>query len=106
RKCRTIGNECRVFGILIGADQKAVTPVALDGCKIEVVEGRNAIVARRMLHPVLKDAANVSSSFGFAGCTPGSVSRFSKVGLRNACWRAILAAIVEFFGSPGRAARW
>src|ERR1041385_8090496 len=36
RKCRTIGKECRVFGILIGADQKAVTPVALDGRKIEV----------------------------------------------------------------------
>jgi hypothetical protein len=67
RKCRTIGNECRVFGILIGADQKAVTPVALDGCKIEVVEGRNAIVARRMLHPVLKDAANVSSFLRICG---------------------------------------
>jgi len=67
RKCRTIGKECRVFGVLIGADQKPVTPVALDGRKIEVVEGRNAIVARRMLHPVLKDAANVSSFLRICG---------------------------------------
>ena len=37
RKCRTIGNECRVFAILIGADQKPVTPVGLDGYKIEVI---------------------------------------------------------------------
>ena len=62
-----LGKECRVFSILIGADQKAVTPVALDGRKIEVVEGRNAIVARRMLHPVLKDAANVSSFLRICG---------------------------------------
>src|SRR3977135_3538471 len=67
RKCWTIGKECRVFGILIGADQKAVTPVTLDGRKVEVVEGRNAIVARRVLHPVLKDAANVSSFLRICG---------------------------------------
>src|SRR5437660_8724167 len=61
RKCRTIGKERSVFAILIRADQKPVTPVTLDGRKIEVIEDRNPIIARRMPYPVLKDAANVPS---------------------------------------------
>src|SRR5205823_722995 len=67
RKSWTIGKERRVFTILIGADQKPVTPVALDGRKIEVIEDRNPIIARRMPQPVLKDAANVSSFLRICG---------------------------------------
>jgi len=67
RKGCAIGKERRVFGILIGADQKPVTPVTLDGRKIEVIEDRNPVIARRMQQPMLKDAANVSSFLRICG---------------------------------------
>ena len=90
RKCRTIGNECRVFGILIGADQKAVTPVAVDGRKIELIEDRNPIIARRMPHPVLKDAANVSSFLRICGLH----TRLSEQVLQSRAPECLLAGYV------------
>src|ERR1700731_1935038 len=60
RECRTIGDERRILDIPIGADQKPVTPVALDGRKIECVEDRNLIISRGMSQPVLQGAAIVS----------------------------------------------